>query len=130
MSAVRAVMKWLLSALFVVAGVNHFLRPDFYASIMPRYLPWHIALVYLSGIVEIVLGTPLLLVPRFQAAAAWGLVGLLIGVFPANVHMAVHANSFPSFHPVVLWIRLPLQAILIAWAYGYTLTEGGGRAWE
>lgn len=115
-------MKWLLGLLFVVAGVNHFVQPGFYVSIMPPYLPWHLALVYLSGIAETVLGT-LLLVPRFQGAAAWGLVGLLIAVFPANVHMAVHADLFPSLHPAMLWVRLPLQAVLIAWAYLYTRRE-------
>jgi len=119
MDTVRVVMKWLLGVLFVAAGVNHFLRPEFYVSIMPPYLPWHLPLVYLSGAAEAVLGA-LLLVPRLQALAAWGLVALLIAVFPANVHMAVHAELFPTLHPAMLWARLPLQGVLIAWAYWFT----------
>lgn len=126
MSIVRAVMRWLLGLLFVAAGVNHFLRPDFYVAIMPPYLPWHLPLVYLSGAAEAALGA-LLLVPRFQAAAAWGLVALLLAVFPANVHMAVNPHLFPAFNPALLWARLPLQGVLIAWAYWFT---GGSRGAE
>jgi len=119
MTAGRAMLKWLLGLLFVAAGVNHFLNTDFYVGIMPPYLPWHLALVYLSGVAEAALGV-LLLVPRFQAAAAWGLVALLIAVFPANIHMAVNSQLFPTFHPAALWGRLPLQVVLIAWAYRFT----------
>jgi uncharacterized membrane protein len=123
MRAVRTVMRWLLGLLFVAAGINHFLRPGLYVSIMPPYLPWHLPLVYLSGAAEVVLGV-LLLVPRTRAAAAWGLVGLLIAVFPANVHMAMNSHLFPAVPPAVLWVRLPLQGVLIAWAYWFT---GAGR---
>ena len=122
MRTVRAVMKWLFAALFVAAGVAHFLRADFYVAIMPPYLPWHLPLVYVSGVAEVALGV-LLLVPRVQTVAAWGLIALLVAVFPANVHMATHADSFPSFHPAVLWARLPLQGVLIAWAYWFTDSE-------
>ena len=111
-------MKWLLGLLFVVAGVNHFVQPGFYVSIMPPYLPWHESLVSLSGVAELALG--ILLVPRFQAVAAWGLVALLVAVFPANVHMAMHADLFPTIPPAVQLARLPLQAVLIAWAYWFT----------
>lgn len=124
MSAVRAVMRWLLGLLFLAAGVNHFLRPGLYVSIMPPYLPWHLPLVYLSGAAEAALGV-LLLVPRVRVAAAWGLVGLLIAVFPANVHMAVNSQLFPAIHPAVLWARLPLQGVLIAWAYWFTRGSRG-----
>lgn len=119
MNAMRLVMKWLLGVLFVAAGINHFLRPEFYVSMMPPYLPWHLPLIYLSGAAEALLGA-LVLVPRLQGVAAWGLVGLLVAVFPANVHMAMHPDMFPSFHPAVLWARLPLQGVLIAWAFWFT----------
>ena len=122
MTVVRGVLKWLLGVLFVAAGVNHFVRPGFYSGIIPPYLPWPLALVYLSGAAEVALGV-LVLVPRFQARAAWGLVGLLVAVFPANVQMALHPTLYPAFHPAALWVRLPLQGVLIAWAYGFT----GGR---
>ena len=119
MTVVRSVMKWLLAFLFIAAGVNHFVRPDLYVSIMPPYLPWHRSLVYISGVAEVVLGG-LLLVPQLQAFAAWGLIALLIAVFPANLHMALNHELFPAFHPSVLWTRLPLQGVLIAWAYWFT----------
>ena len=86
---------------------------------MPPYLPWHLELVYISGLAEIGLGA-LLLLPRTTVNAAWGLVALLIAVFPANVHMTMHAELYPFASPLFLWLRLPLQGLLIAWAYSYT----------
>lgn len=102
--------------MFIAAGVNHFVRPDFYVRIMPPYLPWHIELVYLSGLAEIALGAALL-IPRLTTAAAWGLIALLVAVFPANVHMAMNADQFAEYSPLMLWVRLPVQFVLIAWAY-------------
>jgi uncharacterized membrane protein len=122
MRALKLVMKWLLGALFIAAGVNHFRTPDFYVRIMPPYLPWHYELVLVSGAFEL-LGGIALLVPRFQVAAAWGLIALLVAVFPANVHMALHAEDYPRFPPAVLWGRLPLQAVFVAWAYWFTRKE-------
>jgi uncharacterized membrane protein len=111
--------RWLLALLFVAAGVNHFVNPDFYTKIMPPYLPRHYELVLLSGVFE-VLGGVGLLIPRFRRAAAWGLIGLLVAVFPANVHMALHPELHPNIPPALLWARLPLQAVFVAWAYRYT----------
>jgi uncharacterized membrane protein len=112
-------MKWLLGVFFVVAGMAHFVRPGIYVKIVPPYLPWPRALVYLSGACEVALGV-LVLLPRFTVPAAWGLVALLVAVFPANVYMAAHAALFPKISPVLLWLRLPFQGVLIAWAYWYT----------
>ena len=92
---------------------------DFYVRIMPPYLPAPLTLVYLSGLAEIALGAGLL-IPRIQRQAAWGLVALLIAVFPANVHMAVHSELFPEFNSTLLWWRLPVQGLLLMWAYRYT----------
>jgi uncharacterized membrane protein len=119
MHTVKFATKWLLGLLFVAAGVNHFANPDFYLRIMPPYLPWHRELVLVSGVFE-VLGGVGLLVPRLQVAAAWGLIALLVAVFPANLHMALHPESYPRFPPALLWARLPLQGVFIAWAYWYT----------
>ena len=83
------------------------------------YLPWHSGLVMLSGVAEIALGA-LLLIPRFQVMAAWGLIALLIAVFPANVNMTMHPELYPTIAQTALWIRLPIQGLLIAWAYWYT----------
>lgn len=119
----KNLMRWLVGSLFILAGLNHFRVPEFYVKIMPPYLPWHLGLVYLSGVIEVALGI-LLLVPRFTTWAAWGLIALLIAVFPANIHMAVHADDFPEHAPALLWLRLPLQGLLIAWAYWFTRKTG------
>lgn len=115
----KTILKYVFAAAFVLAGLNHFWKPQLYVSIMPSYLPWHLFLVYVSGMLEILLGL-LLLVPAAQSFAAWGLVALLVVVFPANLHMALNAATYPGVAPVVLWLRLPLQAVVIAWAYAYT----------
>ncbi len=112
-------MKWVLGVFFVVAGAAHFVRPAIYMRIMPPYLPWHRGLVYLSGLCEVALGV-LVLIPRFSVPAAWGLIALLIAVFPANVYMAMNPRLFSMISPFLLWLRLPLQGVLIAWAYAYT----------
>lgn len=120
MRRLKLVLKYLFAAFFVVAGVNHFINPAFYLKIMPPYLPWHLTLVYLSGVFEIALGL-LLFIRKSTRAAAWGLIALLVAVTPANVHMAINHGLFPEYSVAVLWLRLPLQLVLMAWAYWYTL---------
>lgn len=107
-------MRWLMGSLFIAAGVNHFVRPRIYLAIMPPYLPRHDLLVALSGYAEIALGA-IAFVPRLRRAARWGLIALLIAVFPANLHMALNSGTFPRIPAALLWLRLPLQAVLIAW---------------
>lgn len=119
MTTLRTVMCLLFGLLFIAAGVNHFVRPDFYVAIMPPYLPWHRTLVYLSGVAEAGLGA-LLLAPRFRSAAAWGLIALLVALLPANVHMALNPQLFPMFPPAALWGRVLFQGVLVAWAYWFT----------
>lgn len=119
MRKLRIILKYLLCMFFVLAGLNHFVKPAFYLKIMPPYLPWHLFLVYLSGFFEIVLGVTVI-INRFTRIAAWGLIALLIAVFPANLHMAIHPELYPDINPLALWLRLPLQAVFIAWAYWYT----------
>lgn len=111
-----------LAAGFALAGANHFLNPGFYLKIMPPYLPAHLELVYLSGFFE-VLGGIGVLVPRVRAVAGWGLVLLILAVYPANIHMAVHPELFPELPTFALFARLPLQFPLIAWAYWATRPE-------
>ncbi len=119
MQKFKVVMKYLLAVLFVAAGLNHFVHPAFYLKMMPPYLPWHLALVYLSGIAEIVFGA-LVLFPRFARPAGWGLIALLIAVFPANLYMAQNPHLFPDVSQTVLFIRLPIQLLLIWWAWWAT----------
>jgi len=118
MSKLRLAAKVLLGVFFILAGIGHFVRPGVYLKIMPPYLPWPLGLVYLSGVCEVGLGI-LVLIPRYTRWAAWGLIALLIAVFPANVHMAVHPELYPGIPPVALWLRLPLEGFFIAWAYAF-----------
>ena len=122
MSRVKQVFLWVMGLLYVIAGTTHFANTNFYLRIMPDYLPWHLGLVYLSGAFEILLGV-LVVVPSTTRLAAWGLIALLIAVFPANIHMAVHQipmQEGAAPNPVALLLRLPFQAVLIAWAWWYT----------
>ena len=119
MARIKLVLKYLMSVLYVLAGLNHFRDPNFYLRIMPTFFPWHLFLIYLSGAFEIILGG-LLIIPRFTRLAGFGLIALLIAVFPANIHMAINSELYPEISPIALWIRLPIQGVLIAWAYWYT----------
>jgi uncharacterized membrane protein len=110
--------KWAFAALFVAGGIGHFVKTDVYMRIMPPYLPYHRALVLLSGVFEVALGI-LLLVPTTTRLAAWGLIALQVAVFPANVYMYQHPEKF-ALPPMLLLLRLPLQVVLILWAYAYT----------
>ena len=114
----RLVGKRVFAALFIIAGVSHFVAVDFFLKIMPPYLPFHLPLVLVSGVIESILGI-LLLVPRFSRLAAWGIIALLIAVFPANIHVYQHQELFP-FPWFVHLLRLPLQGVLILWAFAYT----------
>jgi uncharacterized membrane protein len=105
-----------LALFFILAGANHFANTDFYLRLMPDYLPAHLELVYVSGLFEIAGGVGVL-VPYFRSIAGCGLVALLVAVYPANIHMALHPELFPEFSRSALYGRLPLQFALMAWAY-------------
>ena len=117
-------LLYVMSPGYVVAGVMHFVYPSAYAQIMPPALPAPLLLVYLSGVAEIAVGIGLLYPPTRRAAAVATML-LLAAIFPANVYMAVSGvavqgpvSADPS--PAVRWGRLPLQAVLVAWAWWYT----------
>ena len=127
MKIFRLIFKIVFGLFFVAAGVNHFIDASFYESIMPPYLPWPHALVIISGMAEIGLGIGLL-VPKSSRLAAWGLIALLIAVFPANVHMALHPELFPTIPVAALWARLPIQGLLIMLAYWYTRAAASDKS--
>ena len=112
----RLISIILLAIFFIAAGVNHFVSPDVYLKIMPDYLPWPLALVYVSGFFE-VLGGVGVLVPKLRRSAGWGLIAMLIAIFPANVDMLVNADQFATIPFWALVVRLPLQGVLIAWVW-------------
>jgi len=108
--------RWLrygLALLFVGAGLLHFIHPETFERIVPPVLPAPRRLVLLSGAAEVAGGLGLLL-PTTRRWAGWGLLALLVAVFPANVYMVGLADTLhiPAW---VLWARLPLQPLLM-WA--------------
>lgn len=116
MTKTRRFFCYAAALFYLFAGFLHFVHPAPYLKIMPPYLPWHLPLVYISGAAEMAGGAGLL-IPRFRRAAAWGLVALLIAVFPANLYMATDhiqmtVRPLPDW---VAWARLPLQGVLIWW---------------
>ena len=112
----------IMAVLYIAAGASHFTLTRAYMRITPDYLPAHREIVLLSGAAEIAGGLGLLL-PQTRRTAAWGIVILLIAVFPANLWMTQHPERFPNFPLWALWLRLPLQLALIAWAWQYTKPE-------
>ena len=102
-----------------MAGVNHFVHPDGYVAIMPPYLPAHPELVYLSGVLEMLSGLGVLF-SSTRKPAGWGMIALLLAIFPANVHMALHPEQFPDIPGWVLYARLPFQLVFIAWVWWAT----------
>jgi uncharacterized membrane protein len=118
----KTISRVLMSILFILAGLNHFRSPRMYRAIMPPYLPWHNSLVALSGAAEVALGA-LALVPQWRRPAGWGLIALLVAVFPANLHMALHADRYARIPAWLLWCRLPLQAVLIAGVHWCTMAQ-------
>lgn len=97
---------------YVAAGANHLIRPSLYETIMPDYLPQQRLLVLLSGVAEMV-GGVLLMIPGVQWVARWLMTALLLAIFPANLHMALHPDRYAAIPTWVLWARLPLQGVLI-----------------
>lgn len=120
----------VVAAIFYIgAGTLHFLYPAPYLKIMPPYIPWPHAMVAVSGFFE-VLGGVGLLIPMTRRAAAWGLVALLVAVFPANIYMATNPAEAgaESISAAIRWGRLPLQAILVWWVLWCTKLRSPGPA--
>lgn len=109
-----------LATFFIYAGTMHFKKAWFFEKIVPPFLKkWKKEINIISGIAEI-LGGIGLLVPQTRVFAAWGLIVLLIAVFPANIYMYTSKGAGMKINQTFLLIRLPLQLVLIAWAYYYT----------
>ncbi len=116
----------LLASFFTVAGTMHFVRPREYAAIMPPYVPAHRMAVIASGAAELIGGVTVI-PPATRRFAGWWLIAVLVAVFPANVHMALHrddvakkgvpADRIPRW---LLWARLALQPLMMLWAWRAT----------
>ncbi len=108
-----------MAVFYIAAGIYHFIRPQFYKKIIPAWLPNHLEIVYLTGGIEILLGFMLFFEPS-RIIAACGIIILLIIVFPANIQMYQRFKQKQNPYTWIALLRLPLQPVLIWWAWIYT----------
>ncbi len=116
LTLLRKIGLIVLMLLFLIAGLNHFNHPDFYVSIMPPYLPFQYELSNIAGFFEI-LGALGLLFAKTRRIAGYGLILLLIAIFPVNIHMALHPDNFKEHSALLIYLRIPLHIIFISWVY-------------
>ena len=118
----KLISIYIMSFFYIKIGIDHFVNPNYYMHIMPPYLPFQIELVYISGFFEVLLGA-MLLFDKSRFYASWGLIMLLIAVYPANIYLAFNekpqeAIKISQF--LASWVRLPFQFIFIALAYWHS----------
>ena len=114
----KSILIIISSIFYTIVGVKHFIEPDYFLSIIPPYLPFHIELVYISGFFEILFGL-IILFPKYRYYGSIGLILLLIAVFPANIYLAQSKEAQEAIgtsQQIAIW-RLPIQGILIWIAY-------------
>lgn len=117
---IKTGFKYLLTAFFVLSGVNHFLSPDFYLNIMPPYIPAHEVMIALSGATEIIAGI-MLAIRKLSKWGAWFIIAHLLTFFTVHIYMIQEASmTFADLPLAVLWIRIPFQFLIIAWAFWFT----------
>lgn len=129
MSRSKRILLWVMGVAYCLAGFNHLYNPEFYVAIMPPGLPSPEWLNVISGLFEIVLGV-YVLEPRTRILAAWGIVALLIAIFPATVYVAMANVGLEGPGTGIgtgNWVRLPFQAVFIAWAWWYTIPDDETR---
>lgn len=116
--ALENISLWVMALLYIAAGVNHFLMPRFYERIIPPFFKNPKLINWLSGVAEIVLGLALF-IPAYTSMAAWGIIALLVAVYPANIyHFMIGWRKKKMVWALAL--RLPVQFLLIWWAYNFT----------
>ena len=103
-SQIKTLSIILMTLFYIMAGTNHFINPDWYVRIVPPILPFKTAIVYISGILEIILGT-LLIFPKRRFIASWGLILLLVAVYPANIYVALTNGEAMDTTPLIAWGR-------------------------
>jgi uncharacterized membrane protein len=122
---VKLISLFVMALFYMVAGANHFLQPKFYLQIIPPILPFPELINYVSGAVEIGLGVGLIIAgisksQQLESYMAWGVILLLIAVFPANIYHLWAKGAGMNVPIWSLWLRLPFQFLFIAWAYWHT----------
>lgn len=115
---IKSFLIIISSIFYVIVGIKHFIEPEYFLSIVPPYLPYHLELVYVSGLFEVLFGI-LILLPKYRYYGAIGLILLLIAVFPANIYLAqneIAQEAIGATQEIAIW-RMPIQGILIWIAY-------------
>ena len=114
----KSILIVISSIFYTITGIKHFIESDYFLSIIPPYLPFHIELVYISGFFEILFGL-MILFPKYRYYGSIGLILLLIAIFPANIYLAQSKEAQEAIgasQQIAIW-RLPIQGILIWIAY-------------
>ena len=121
MKLFKEITIYIMSLLYVIVGVKHFTNTDFFVAIVPPVISWKEEAVLISGIIEIVLGI-LLLFNQTRKLAAWGIILLLIAVFPANIYLYLSENprDIIGISKNQALFRLPFQIPLMIIAYWHT----------
>jgi uncharacterized membrane protein len=117
--SLKNISIYIMSVFYIQIGIKHFTDPGWFLLIMPPYLPFHKELIYISGFFEIILGL-MLIIKKTRYLAGWGLVLLLISVFPANIYLAQTNGSAMNLSPIIAWGRLPFQLVFIGLAYWHS----------
>jgi uncharacterized membrane protein len=120
-SIARDLARWLLGLFLLAAGTAHFLVPDEFLAQTPTWLPARLAIVYVSGVIELLLGAALLVVRRRRAQLGWVVAAFFVAVFPGNLHQALTGtDAFGLDSPAARWGRLAFQPVLVWWAWWST----------
>ncbi len=126
----KTIARLAMGVIFILGSIMHFTASEAELKIIPPFLPLRREALYITGVLEFLGGLGLFIPNRkVQRAASWGLVGLLVAIFPANVYQAVANVRLGGFmnSPIYLWGRLPLQAVFISWALWCTSAERDTR---
>ena len=118
-SKIKTISIIIMTLFYIGAGINHFINPDWFVRIVPPILPFKITIVYISGIFEVILGC-LLIFPKTRFIAGWGLILLLLAVYPANIYVALTNGKAMDTTTMLAWARLPFQFVFIGLAYWHS----------
>ena len=118
-SKIKTISIIIMSLFYIGAGISHFFNSDWYVRIVPPILPFKVAIVNISGVFEVVLGF-LLIFPKTRFIAGWGLILLLLAVYPANIYVALTNGKAMDTTPMIAWARLPFQFVFIGLAYWHS----------
>jgi uncharacterized membrane protein len=124
----KTAARWVLALVLLVAGVGHFVNLANFLAQVPSWMPWPTAVVYVSGVAEIVLGLALLIEKQHRAIVGWVVAAFFVIVFPGNIWQFVEGrDAFGLDTDAARFIRLLFQPVLVAWALWCT---GAWSAWR